>query len=233
MMRKRPQSILHSACPFLFLFLFLFLWLLCSIFVVKAGVVINEIHFEPADPAELSEFIELHNPDAEAVDLSGWELTNAVDFTFAQGTSIAPDGYLLIAKDPAGFKAEFGGDALGPWTGGLNNSGESIELEDAAGTRIDRVDYRAGFPWPTLSAGRGGSMELIHPDLDNDLGSSWRYSKAPNPLPEMTLLREGSESWRYRLGGSEASESASAWRQPDFVEDASWSTGASPLGFGD
>ncbi|MEZ5330110.1 MAG: CotH kinase family protein [Verrucomicrobiales bacterium] len=48
-----------------------------------------------------------------------------------------------------------------------------------------------------------------------------------------SLLREASESWRYRLGGSEASEPVSAWRQPDFVEDASWSAGASPLGFGD
>ncbi|MEZ5330111.1 MAG: lamin tail domain-containing protein [Verrucomicrobiales bacterium] len=146
--------------------------------MANAGVVINEVHFEPADAAEASEFIELLNPDAEAVDISGWKLTSAVDFTFAPGTRIEPDGYLLVAKDPAGFKAEFGGDALGPWAGGLNNSGESIELDDATGNRIDRVDYRAGFPWPTLSAGRGGSMELIHPDLDNDLGSSWRYSKA-------------------------------------------------------
>ena len=198
-----------------------------------AEIVINEIHYEPSDPAEKSEFIELHNPDAEAVDLSGWTLTNAVEFSFPAGTMIDAGKFLLIAKDPEGFRDEFGGDALGPWTGALNNNGESVELENAQGQRVDKVDYGLGFPWPTLAAGRGGSMELIHPDLDNDLGSSWRYSKAPNPLPELVLLREASESWRYRLGDSEASDPVGAWRQLDFTEDASWSTGGSPIGFGD
>lgn len=201
--------------------------------VASGDVVINEIHYEPTDPAEASEFIELHNPDADAVDLSGWSLTSAVDFTFPAGTMIPADGYLLIARNPVGFKEEFGGDALGPWTGKLSNNGESIELEDAAGQRIDRVDYKVGFPWPTLAAGRGGSMELIHADLDNDLGSSWRYSKAPNPLPELVLLRQNSESWKYRRGDSEASDPIVAWRQPDFVEDDSWLTGGTSIGFGD
>ena len=201
--------------------------------IAPAAVVINEIHYEPADAAEVSEFIELYNPDPDPVDLSGWAFVRGIEFTFPPDTILPADGYVLIAKDPDGFKEEFGKTALGPWVGRLRNSGEVVELENDAGDRIDRVDYKLGFPWPTLAAGRGGSIELIHPDLDNDLGSSWRYSKAPNPLPELNLIPEGSSSWRYRLGSSEASDPVDAWRSIDFVEDGTWLTGITPIGFGD
>jgi hypothetical protein len=36
------------------------------------SVIINEIHYDPADKTERGEFIELFNPMATAVDLSGW-----------------------------------------------------------------------------------------------------------------------------------------------------------------
>lgn len=196
-------------------------------------VVINEIHYEPAEPAELSEFVELYNVGNRTVDLAGWSLANAVDFTFPAGTQLAADSYLLVARDPDGFRSAFGGEALGPWAGKLDNDGETLELLNALGQRVDRVDYRLGFPWPTLSAGRGGSMELVHPGLDNDLGSSWRYSKSPNPLPELVLLPEGSEGWSYRPGDSEASDPVDAWRQPAFVEGGDWLQGGTPVGFGD
>ncbi|MGK0184670.1 MAG: hypothetical protein ACI9R3_000444 [Verrucomicrobiales bacterium] len=201
--------------------------------VASGEIVINEIHYEPVDPAEASEFIELHNSGADTVNMSGWKLASAVDFTFPEGTSIAAGDYLLIARNPDDLKAEFGADALGPWSGKLSNNGESIELENAAGLRVDQVDYKVGFPWPTLAAGRGGSMELLDASLDNDLGSSWRYSKAPNSLPEQVLLRQNSENWKYRLGDSEASDPIDAWRQPDFAEDATWLTGGTSIGFGD
>ena len=205
----------------------------CGLTAVQANVVINEVHYEPVDAAEVSEFIELHNSGAESVDLAGWSFVRGIDFTFPPSAVIPADGYVLIAKNPDGFKETFGKTAMGPWAGQLSNNGEVIELEDAAGERVDRVDYKLGFPWPTLAAGRGGSIELIHGDLDNELGSSWRYSKAPNPLPELNLLPEGSASWRYRRGDTEASNPIDAWRAIDFVEDDTWQTGPSPIGFGD
>ena len=38
------------------------------------AVVINEIHYQPANKTKLEEFIELHNPGAAAVDVSGWRM---------------------------------------------------------------------------------------------------------------------------------------------------------------
>ena len=40
----------------------------------------------------------------------------------------------------------------------------------------DEVDYKVEGEWPDLTRGGGSSMELAHPDADNDFGSAWRSS---------------------------------------------------------
>ena len=42
-------------------------------------------------------------------------------------------------------------------------------LRNPIGDKIDEVDYQSTFPWPIAANGDGVSMELINPDLDNDL----------------------------------------------------------------
>ena len=203
---------------------------------LAAQVIINEIHYDPADETSAEEFIELHNPGTSALDLSGWSLTDAVEFVFPPGTTIPANGYLVIAEDPATLLSVYGTTAIGPWTGGLRNDGEEIDLRDASGTIQDQVDYGSGFPWPTGARGGGGSMELLNPALDNDLGGSWRTSGSTintGPGPETTYIAPADSSWRYRKGTSEASSPTSAWRTIGFSEDGTWSTGQTPIGYGD
>lgn len=142
----------------------------------SAAPVINEIHYNNDLNTICNEFVELHNPDAADVDLSGWQLTGAIEFTFPAGTTLPASGYLVVGEDPATLTSEFGITALGPYSGNINSEGESLELVDTSLTEVDVVDYGVGFPWPSLAAGDGSSMELINPNLDNDLGSSWRSS---------------------------------------------------------
>lgn len=197
-------------------------------------VVINEIHYDPEDETSAEEFIELHNPGANTLDLSGWSLSDAVTYRLPPGTTIAPGGFLVIGQNPATLQSTYGVDALGPWTGGLNNEGESIELIDGSGTLRDEVTYGSGFPWPTASRGGGSSAELMHPALDNDLGGSWRSSGSADTLPSITThIPEADSSWSYRKGTSEASTPIGDWRLSNFVEDGSWLTGQTPIGYGD
>jgi len=139
-------------------------------------VVINEIHYDPEDQTEWGEFIELHNTTGSSIDLSEWLLDGGVRFRFPVGASIPGGGYLVVAEDPDTIEWKYGVEALGPWTGRLENDGERIELISAAGHTEDEVDYRNEFPWPIVARGEGSSMELIDPSLDNDLGGSWRPS---------------------------------------------------------
>lgn len=67
-------------------------------------VVINEIMYHPpgdslADPG--TEYVELYNTSGTAVDLSGWRLNRAIEYTFAPGTFIPAYGYLVVTYNPA------------------------------------------------------------------------------------------------------------------------------------
>ncbi|MBX3426593.1 MAG: lamin tail domain-containing protein [Pirellulales bacterium] len=153
------------------------------------AVVINEIHYNPADNTKFEEFIELHNSGPATVDLSGWAFTDGISYVFPTGTTIPAGGYVVVAQDPATLLAEFGAVAVGAYSGGLSGDGERIELRNAQGVLIDEVDYGVTFPWPIQPDGEGPSMELVNPALDNNLGSSWRPSfttplfATPDPSP--------------------------------------------------
>lgn len=195
-----------------------------------AEVLLNEIHYDPPDPTDPVEFIELFNSGTAPVSLAGWRIERGVDFTFPEQV-LPAGGYLVVAQDPVALKRKFGVDALGPWTGNLSREGEVVRLRDAVGTLVDEVDYRLGFPWPTVGEPPGFSIELMNPQLDNALGGSWRASVAGGggATSESTLVPEGS-AWRFWRGRSEPSSPTTAWRQPEFT-DASWETGTLPIGY--
>ena len=123
------------------------------------------------------EWIELYNRSANPVSLANWEFEGAVDFTFPAGTQILSGEYLVIARDLSDFSAKFPGvTALGDYSGSLANSGDRLFLIDQFNNPVDEVSYIDGAPWPDASDGGGSSMELRHPDLDNNVASSWQAS---------------------------------------------------------
>jgi len=195
-----------------------------------AQVVINEIHYDPDVKTEPAEFIELYNAGTSTVNLSGWYFSDGVQYTFPDGVSIAPGGYVVVAQSPATLQGKFGATALGPWVGNLDNDGERIVLRNGSGAVEDEVDYQLGFPWPTVGDPPGYSIELVNPAFDNDLGGHWRASAAGNPGQQTETLIPENSSWRYFKGLSEASVPATAWRALGF-DDSAWPAGAAPIGY--
>lgn len=147
------------------------------------AIVINEINYNPPDNTVPVEFIELYNEGDQPVSLAGWRFDDGISYIFPEGTVIASGGYVVVAADPEAMQSVYGVTALGPWEGGLSSEGERIRLVDAAGNVQDEVTYSPSFPWPISANGEGASMELIHPSLDNDLGSSWRPSYLQPAVP--------------------------------------------------
>ena len=76
-----------------------------------AGVVINEIHCDSEPNPLRSEFVELLNDGAQAVDLGGWRFTEGIDYTIPAGTVLPAGGYLVVARNLAGFNRAFGPQA--------------------------------------------------------------------------------------------------------------------------
>lgn len=196
----------------------------------RPSIVVNEVHYDEDDKTVRSEFIELHNTTAAPIDLSGWRLSSAVDYRIPAGTEIAAGGFLVIAERPSTVLSKWGlRGALGPWTGKLNNEGEVIRLRNTSDVVVDEVDYKIGFPWPTVGSAPSYSIELLNPGLENDLGGSWRASTGDTGNGE-SILAAGGGAWRLFRGAAEPSATG-AWRVVDF-DDGNWAGGDGTVGFG-
>jgi hypothetical protein len=169
-------------------------------------VIISEIMYHPYHPSPgvediKQEYIELFNQGTEPVNLSGWQISNGVDFVFPNVT-LGAGQYLVVAADVDTFKTKYPSisNVVGGWVGRLSNSGETIELVDDAGVRIDRVSYadegdwavrelgsldhgHRGWVWSDLHDGGGSSLELINANMPNDYGQNWAASVTPGGTP--------------------------------------------------
>jgi len=170
----------------------------------RAGdVVITELMYHPASELDTEEYIELYNRDLVPVHLAGWQFADGVDYAFPDVT-VQPGEYLIVAADPAVFHASYntppGTQVVGGWTGSLRNSGETIELVDAFGERVDRVTYadegdwgtrqlgpthygHRGWEWTAGHDGGGKSLELINLALSNNYGQNWAPSVPDGGTP--------------------------------------------------
>src|SRR5690606_5723175 len=136
------------------------------------GIVLNEIFYHP--PVERrGEWIELHHTNALAFDLSGFRLSDGIDYVFPNGTMIPAGGYLVVAEDPDLFFEIYGFEPLGPYDGQLSNDGEAVRLVDAIGNPVDHVRYFDGGDWSLWADGRGSSLALIDPFADNSAPAAW------------------------------------------------------------
>jgi len=167
-----------------------------------ATVVINELHVNPDVKTELVEFVELYNAGDTDVDISGWQLTEGIFYTFPTNTTLAAGAYIIVAENPDAARAKWNTArttlarnlVFGPSAGRLANDGEKVVLCDATDAVVDEVEYKLGFPWPTVGdpvaenqPGTGSSMQLVNPAFDNNLGGSWR-SALPTPAAANTAV---------------------------------------------
>ncbi|PYL01620.1 MAG: hypothetical protein DME19_00970 [Verrucomicrobia bacterium] len=154
---------------------------------LRDEIVINEImyHYPPiyatnstSNPMESDEqWIELYNRSASTVDLTGWRLEGAVDFTFPSNTVLAADAYVVVANHAAALRAKYPGIAvLGDWSGKLSHRGDRIQLRDAQDNPVNEVSYYDDSPWPAYADGGGSSLELRDPRADNSVPEAWAAS---------------------------------------------------------
>ena len=118
--------------------------------VLDSTVVFSEIMYHPPDDqGDALEWIELHNQLAVDMDVSQWSLEGGVDYTFPDGSVVPGRGYVVVAADPAALAAATSySDALGPFSGQLDNAGETLQLWNNDGRLMNQVEYRDGGDWP-------------------------------------------------------------------------------------
>ncbi len=128
---------------------------------------ISEIMYHPLDTGKPTdpntEYIELMNVGAEAINLNMVTFANGIDFTFPS-YSLAPGGYCLVVKDATAFADRYGTGlpVAGQYTGSLNNAGERLDLLDAVGAVIHNFDFEDN--WFEITDGAGFSLTLRDPE---------------------------------------------------------------------
>lgn len=156
----------------------------------KVGpIVMTEIMYHPANNPD-AEYVELLNISLSPVTLydfstnEPWRFVDdkdnlGIEYYFPADTPVtmAPLSTILLVKNAAAFKSEFGSDSLDgisyfEWlTGSLSNGGEKPELQMPGDVesgqrcyiRADRVSYEDGAPWPVEPDGTGQSLHHKSP----------------------------------------------------------------------
>lgn len=177
------------------------------------AVRISEVMYHPVDEnaaQEHHEYVELFNRGEGDADLSGWQLTGDVQYTFPAGTRLPAGGYLVIAKNRTALLTISNYQVnpslvLGDYAGELDNGGGTVTLQSANGIATDSLAYDDGFPWPigadALGADddwlgllptplnkaayqfRGRSLERVSYDVPASEISNWVPSPLDGPSP--------------------------------------------------
>lgn len=205
-------------------------------------VIISEIMYHPPDLGTADntegEYVVLYNLGTNparffdpAYPTNTWRMREAIDYDFPTNTTLEPGaGLVLVSFDPiaepsraAEFRAAYEiGDnllLLGPYTGKLDNSRETLDLLQPLAPNgdavpyalVERVSYRDAAPWPAEADGRGASLHRrVAMNYAND-PVNWTAA-APSPaalelsgdppviqVPPMSLSVSGGEDARFTV----------------------------------
>jgi len=164
-------------------------------------IVINEMMYAPSAGGD--EWIELRNITVAAAPLydplhsaNTWHFTNGISFTFSTGDAIPAGGFGLVGPiAPAEFRSKYGIAAevpvFGPYTGQLDNVGESVDLSKPGDPEadgfvpyvvVDHIKYSPEAPWAAEAASLGVSLgRRISRDYGNDPANWAAIPNGGNP----------------------------------------------------
>jgi hypothetical protein len=144
-----------------------------------ANVVFSEVCYNLSSCAT-AEWVELFNPGASAVNLSGWKISEegGTWYTFGS-TSIPSLGVVTVASNGTAFRALYGKAATcsaGLSSQALGDAGDSLTLKNGAGNTVDYVEWDApaSASWnaPRPSAASNRSIQR-NPYVDTDKPKDW------------------------------------------------------------
>ncbi|MCX6905383.1 MAG: lamin tail domain-containing protein, partial [Verrucomicrobia bacterium] len=160
--------------------------------ILVRDIVINELMYKPISGNDDDQYVELYNKGTNTVNLGGWMFADGITFTFPSNTFLAPDGYLVIARNVTNLIAHYANlntlNTIGAFATKLPHGGGRIALTmpeahvtTSGGVLVtntlqvveDEVTYSAGGRWGTWAHGGGSSLELINPNTNQRLAFNW------------------------------------------------------------
>ncbi len=168
-----------------------------SVASLATEVVISEIAWSGTAASPSDEWIELYNTTATPVDLVGWRLVFG-EITVQLSGIVGPEDYYLLERTDDESISDIEADLF--YTGALANSGVAVELLDAEGNVVDRIDVsEAGWPAGTDGGGepRYASMERVDPFAET---AAWASNDG--------TIRNGSDIGGNPINGTPGAENS-------------------------
>lgn len=169
-------------------------------------IYITEVLPNPSGEESTDEFIELYNSSNNAVDLTGWELSDSTSRNYTLTGSIGAGQYTTFYREASGIA--------------LNNSGDTVELYQPDGTLLDIIEYTdsadeevsyalsndGDWYWTTtVTAGRSNTITEFSDSTEEDPGD--------------TENSEGDENTENTDDANEADDSEDDLQGYDFSND--------------
>lgn len=160
------------------------------VLTANAGVVINEIYYDPPSTTDATEsFTELYNDSPDVIDLGLWSLVgvngndggNYKTFVFPAETTLQAYGLLLIST-PGGSITNADIYADVDW----QNGPDAVQLKNDSANIIDAVQYgigdiNAGEGVPAVDVPAGQSLSRDSSATDTDDNSQDFFQSSPSP----------------------------------------------------
>jgi Lamin Tail Domain/CotH kinase protein len=179
--------------------------------ILIRDIVINEIMYSPVTASADDEYVELYNKGTTSVNLAGWKFVSGINYTFGTNVVLAPNSYLVVAKNVSRMITNYSqlnlDNTFGDFKGSLRNKGDRVALAmpdinittNGAGqvktntvyVVVDEVTYRGGGNWPKWANEGGSSLELIDPRSDHRLAQNWADSDETQKAPWTTVEATG------------------------------------------
>lgn len=156
-----------------------------------AEIVISEVMFRPINGAANSEWVEIFNTGASAVDLSGWQLGKPSQSSWASafpsGTTLGANQALVVTPSSSTLTSD--------WGGGINHrqvssfpslpddpSGTAgrLAIRNGSGVIQDEITYLHTSGWPNIGAPNASHSIYVLPQhlsaSGNNAGGNWSVS---------------------------------------------------------
>ncbi len=130
------------------------------------AIVINEVAWAGTQAASDDEWIELYNPSAVDVNLTGWTLKSSDGSpSITLSGTLASGGYFLLERTDDDTVADVAANMF--YSGSLSNSGEILRLYDPTNQLVDTANSNGGA-WPAGNASTYASMQRSRISADSD-----------------------------------------------------------------
>ncbi len=144
-------------------------------------VIFTEINYNASSTSKSDDWVEIYNRSTQPVDISGYNFKdddNAHNFIFPAGTVMQPNSYLVLCQTASKFTAIFPGvtNYIGSFSFGLSSVSEQVRLFDTDMQIVDSVAFTGTLPWDTLANGKGPTLSLKNPFMDNTIPGNWSAS---------------------------------------------------------